>query len=549
MTLEWIRALRPQSRAAWGGMAGIVAYLAFYEKTISGIGITLFILALFVLLIGRHLTAVAALGLTLSAIALISLTKKNVLLVALHSSDVLLIAEQSMLKYLWTDQRRYVLGFLLATAIGIALVWLLLRVDDTRVSRAKSSFVAALLGLVILKIGQAQGEFLRFNFTNVTNHVTNFYGSIKDTIGLLRQSTYFRIPNHIKQGFYEAPTCVRLEAAPNIIVILQESLFPPSLYSEIQYNRSLDSFFRSHDGKTHTLRVETFGSGTWLSEFSILTGLSSEAFGGLKAMVPQIMSGRLEGSLPQWLKHCGYTNVEFNPYPESFVFSGKFHRSLGFDEILDKKRQGANSFAERDRFYYANALERISKHFSASEAPMFVFILTSASHSPYNYPFDPQTTAAGGRAPEVPEMNEFLRRAEMSHRDYAQFVSDVRLRFPSKRFLVVHFGDHQPAITQPLILRAEKGEVKPAVSIGYLTYYAVEGINYHPPALPALEVIDVPYLSALIPRWAGLPDAPAGAERLKLMEVCVGRYAHCTDKEAVDAFQTRLFSSGLLKIR
>jgi hypothetical protein len=48
-------------------------------------------------------------------------------------------------------------------------------------------------------------------------------------------------------------------------------------------------------------------------------------------------------------------------------------------------------------------------------------------------------------------------------------------------------------------------------SLGFATYYAVEGINYAPPPLPEIELLDVPYLPVVILNAAGLPLSDASA--------------------------------------
>ena len=59
--------------------------------------------------------------------------------------------------------------------------------------------------------------------------------------------------------------------------------------------------------------METFGGASWLTEFSVLTGLSTYSFGGMRQFVQQIMAGKVKDSLPHALARCGYRNVVFYP--------------------------------------------------------------------------------------------------------------------------------------------------------------------------------------------------------------------------------------------
>ena len=65
--------------------------------------------------------------------------------------------------------------------------------------------------------------------------------------------------------------------------------------------RSLDPFFLSADGQLRHLRVETYGGASWLTQFSVLAGVSSNAFGKMSSFVQPFMSGRLGDAVPQVL--------------------------------------------------------------------------------------------------------------------------------------------------------------------------------------------------------------------------------------------------------
>jgi hypothetical protein len=86
-------------------------------------------------------------------------------------------------------------------------------------------------------------------------------------------------------------------------------------------------------------------------------------------------------------------------------------------------------------------------------------------------------------------------------------------------------------------------------SIGYVTYYAVDALNYKLPPLPDIETLDVAYLGALILKQAGLPLSDSWRERLRLMALCGGRYYGCSRRDEILAFHRRLIDSGLMEAR
>ena len=89
----------------------------------------------------------------------------------------------------------------------------------------------------------------------------------------------------------------------------------------------------------------------------------------------------------------------------------------------------------------------------------------------------------------------------------------------------------------------------PPDSPGYITYFAMQGVNFTPRPLPVMDPIDVAYLPALIIYAAGLPLPDSDAERLRLMKQCNGRYYDCPDREDILDFHRRLIAAGLLQPR
>ena len=75
---------------------------------------------------------------------------------------------------------------------------------------------------------------------------------------------------------------------------------------------STDSSFPTM-AQLHRLRVETYGGGSWVNEFALLTGISTKAFGDMRMFVHVLMEGRLKETLPQTLAKCGYRTLMLFP--------------------------------------------------------------------------------------------------------------------------------------------------------------------------------------------------------------------------------------------
>jgi hypothetical protein len=195
----------------------------------------------------------------------------------------------------------------------------------------------------------------------------------------------------------------------------------------------------------------------------------------------------------------------------------------------------------------------MGRHFATSKKPLFTYVQTMAAHSPYNYTYEPGENVPGGGPGTDPQMHEYLRRLSMARIDYEWLRQEIRRRFPGERILIVHYGDHHPIATRPFLgydqyADPEDMTVHPE-GPGFTTYYAVDGHNYTPPALPDLDMLDVPYLGGVILEAAGLPLSDSFRERKRLMQVCAGRYHSCGKREEVLGFHRRLIESGLIDAR
>ena len=493
---------------------------------------------------------------TFSLVALVclcSLEKKAMMNMALHSYDLFFYFNVATLEFLWGDYRIYVVGAvaaLLAAAIVAALAW---RFDATRLSRLASGLalaVAVAAAGALEPEATAEGGAFRM-FAQEGSFVSAFYLSWSETWRTLARGQLVEAAARTAlPDFARSSKCAPTSKPPHIVLIHQESLVPPSLFPQLQYDRALDQFFLSGNGRLHRLRVETYGGGSWVTEFALLSGISTKAFGDMRMFVQVLMEGRLKDTLPQSLENCGYRTLMLFPMSNGFVSLDRFYRSIGFSEILDREAQGAPTTKERDRFYFQNMLNAMERHFKSSDQPLFVYVQTMASHGPYDSAYMPEETVLGGGPGTSPEMSEYLRRAAMAQRDGDFLMGELKRRFPTEPILVVRYGDHQPSATRDLINEVW-GDDSPDIGEGgapgpFITFYAMAGHNYPLPPLPDYDPLDVAYLGTVMLEAAGLPLSEAQRERKRLMAACKGRYFGCEPRSDILAFHRRLINSGLV---
>jgi hypothetical protein len=541
----------------WAGMGYYIWQdVGELSNILFTMGVTAALIAVATLLSRRLVFSSLFVALLVAMIVATSSVKYATMHMVAHAYDLIFyLGSWSTVSYLWSDHTRYVLGAAAALLGAAAVAVLGYRLDATRVARSQSSLALAACVLVAWSGAAAKGErrHMLFFFENL--YLSSFYASWAETAEALWRGALMEADPHsgLGQPLTIPARCEPAVKPPHIILIHEESLVQPSLFPTLGYDRSLDELFRSYDGTLRQMRVETYGGASWLTEFSLLAGVSTHSFGHMRQFVQTFMQGRLKDTLPQALGRCGYRNVVFYPMLKNFVSNHRFYVSIGMREVFDMRAQGAKTTQERDRFYFDNAMAEMARHFKGSSQPLFTFIQTMSAHWPYDFTFEPQVKVPGGEPGTDPEMHEYLRRGAMAKIDYDYLVKELRRRFPRERFLIVHYGDHHPTATRTLLGYNNETEAEDvaldADSIGFITYFAVHGVNYAVPDLPKIDPLDVSYLGSLILDLARLPLSDSHRERLQLMALCQGRYYSCNQREKVLRFHRRLIDSGIVAAR
>src|SRR5262249_61109466 len=112
----------------------------------------------------------------------------------------------------------------------------------------------------------------------------------------------------------------------------------------------------------------------------------------------------------------------------------------------------------------------------------------------------------------------------MSARDYSGFLALLARAFPRESFLLVRFGDHQPAISAKLLEPAiDPTAVARRIMLDDLryfsTYYAIDAVNFRPLDLSsARERIEAPYIPLVVQEADGVPIDPSFVGQKKRLD-------------------------------
>ena len=149
--------------------------------------------------------------------------------------------------------------------------------------------------------------------------------------------------------------------------------------------------------------------------------------------------------------------------------------------------------------------------------------------------------------------HEYLRRLSIAKLDYEHLRAELARRFPGERFLLVRYGDHQPMATRMLLGFDDGTEAEDVAidrnSIGFITFFAVNGVNFAPERYTSPPILDVPYLGTVLLEASGLPLSDAYKGRQRLKELCAGHSFDCPRRDLVLDFHRQLLDAGLVSAR
>jgi len=262
----------------------------------------------------------------------------------------------------------------------------------------------------------------------------------------------------------------------------------------------------------------TYGGASWLTEFSLLAGVSTHSFRRHAAVSCRpSRRNKLKDTLPQALGRAVRISPTFVFYPmmrKLRVQRQILHVDRSQGDLRHEVARGTFGAGTRPASTSKNSLAEMEQHLKTSRKPMFMFIQTMVGALAVRLrvqPGDRRTWRAGPGTD--PEMHEYLRSRLPWPRWTSTFpfwascisafpgreVPGCALRRPSSD------GHTHAARLQTNDTEAEDVALHPD-SIGFVTYYApARGVNYRVPPLPQFETLDVPYVGTVILDLAGLP--------------------------------------------
>lgn len=337
---------------------------------------------------------------------------------------------------------------------------------------------------------------------------------------------------------------------PDVVTVLRESITIPSRIPAMKVPQIDDSYFRSFDGLTHTMRVETHGAGSAFTIFSVLTGISTEAFGGAKILALDLMPGKIDYSMAKLMTACGYRTIVVSSGIAGYVASEAFYRAAGFGEYYDvnalKKHSGGDT---SDRAIYAYLESFLTS--PNDNRPIYAYIDTTASHAPYDFKLRPNENIDEAKDIGDPSIAEYVRRLMLGEHDLTSFMERAQQRANSgeRPLVVLDFGDHQPLFTKDLpghpgYILEDSDHDDPHL----LTYFRIRAVQFKLEPVPTDHaVVDAAFISDWLLKALGWGVQGVYEARWQMVEKCKSRYWQCENRAAAYTLHQSLKQAGYIK--
>ena len=467
-----------------------------------------------------------------------------------HSARKLVAADVALLfagtvRFFFVQYRRMMLGVSAgAVALIAAAVATLLHPGgvETPLAWRVVLAVAAPVMCAVAYRGAGGAAAFRRAVVEPGGYLSTFAASVFDTAAWL-PSRNLSLPDMAADALpLAAAMPARNSVLPDIIFIQHESVFDPRVFG-LEAGPEVAALQTPSKGLSGKLSVDIYGGGSWQSEFSVITGISSDAFGADAYFLFKRGVGRFRHSLPGVLAALGYKTMLASSCRRSFLNYDAFYGAIGmaervFSDDFPAPFDGARFEATNsDAQFLDAAVAAFERSVATDPAPRFLYALTNANHGPHSRRLVPRGQFEDQRAfalrclPDA-EYAEYYARLAETAAAWKRQKAKLAAAFPRRPTLVVHYGDHQPVMTRRI--EARLGLPDDAVR-AFTTFYAIEGINFElEPAISNLPVnLHIAFLGTVALQAAGLPLDAIYATRAGLL-------ADSADAVSIDDRRRRL---------
>lgn len=527
------------------------------ERLVFAVAALSFNAALLLIFVGDVERAILLSGVLAVAITGASIVKFDHSALKLTVSDFPLLFAGTV-RFFVLQYPRMMLGVLIGSLLLVcasAMVLLYAAGSPVSIETRGLFFSLALTGCAA-SIAVKDAASSRLTLTQPRCFYSTFMASLIDPdcwqqFGRLSLSDIGTEPLPLKEAMPARSTC-----SPDIIIIQHESVFDPRIFG-LPVEPIVEAFLSPAEGQYGCLNVDIFGGGSWQSEFSLLTGLSSASFGSSAYHLFKKGAGRFHSSLTRSLASLGYRTMLTSSCRRNFLNYDEFYSSIGMNERIfiddfpppfDLRRfEATNS----DALFLDAVVDLYMKSIRDDPSPRFLYVLTNFNHGPHDRrlvppgQFESERAFAAASLPDRGYAEYYTRLVETAS-IWQKLRSRVASEFSGRPILVLHYGDHQPVLTRRIDRQLKLAH---DAQRAFRTFYAMEALNFSPGAFgPGRGPdLDIAFLGTVALQRAGLPLDPIFATRASLLDDC-GETYFASASERKRRFHRTLVDLGLIDL-
>lgn len=437
---------------------------------------------------------------------------------------------------------------------GVALIGLLILlvingVLSWRLARPAKSFSWRLIGILLGVGGYFGASFAASHYyTEWTGTLPKGRGTVTNLVMSAKNSAY-QSPQ-IKGSsdyFLQQAASVTLPTTettekPDILLLLQESTVNPNIYKLPEGTKLPELFMFQQDNQltAHSaMRVQTFGGGTWLSEFAALTGLNSDDFGSQKSGVFYFIADHLNNSLFKEMKANGYYTVVLTPFNRGAYHSGHAYQMLGVDRIIQPQELGYPGKLQDNLWTIStDDMLKYAKEILAKETdkPVFIFSLTMYEHGPYKESHSDDYGLKGNvkNDDSAGEFSHYMEKIVASDKAMRDFVDFMAKR--ERPLMFLYFGDHQPGIS---LNQYQSEFANPA----FITQFTLRDNLKSGNSIKMGSLTDIAFLGGILLERANLKVSPFYEANIKMRHLCDGKLDDCEDKQLLESYHHYIYQT------
>jgi phosphoglycerol transferase MdoB-like AlkP superfamily enzyme len=453
-----------------GGFSAAFEWTKEYTRPFTYNFLLLFLLMASLHIFKRKLYIVLSFILTLPLLflGLASYVKQGIRGVPVLPTDLSLAAEaRSMAEFFsgtllfWT-----IVGLISLTLIMILLVYKVPNQKGLNWIKISSSLVILVMFMVIFRIeSTSDTSFLKRKLMIIYQMTDQKHTYQQDGVigGFIQNLKWLKMEK--PEGYSdsaikkiisdtEEPAYTSDNEKPNIIMIMNEAFWDPTIMDNVIFNKDPIPYFHQleKEQSAGSLNVSVFGGSTVNTEFEALTGLSTQFLPSGSIAYLNFVKKPLP-TLPSILREQGYDTTAIHSWHHWFYDRSGVYEDLGFDRFISSEYM-EQPLAFGPFFHDKSVTDEILKKLKSdnNDKPNFIFAVTTQNHGPYatdqKFSFANIETHLKGDAAFTDEAENMLEvysdNLTEIDKELERLINEVNEM--NQKTMIVLFGDHLPLL-------------------------------------------------------------------------------------------------------